>query len=80
MSEDIPDRMPNKMSECVSDRLSEFMPDRMPNSMAEYVLDRLSCQIELIEWQIERQNMCQVDCQNMCQTECQIERKNSYVR
>ena len=34
MSEDLPDRMPNRMSEDMPDRMSEDMPDGMPNKYA----------------------------------------------
>ena len=41
MSEDMPDRMPEKMSEDMSDKMSDRMPKDMPDRMPEDLPDRM---------------------------------------
>ena len=54
MSEDLPDRMPDGMSEDMPDRMSEDMPDRisnkMPNKMPEDLPDRMPDGMNWMPW------------------------------
>ena len=88
LSEDLPDGMPDRMSEDMPDRISEDMPDRMsedmtdrmpkdmPDRMSEDMPDRMS--EDLPDGMPDRMSEdlpdgMPIECQKICQMECQIE-------
>ena len=66
-SEDILDRMPERMSEDMPDRMPERMPDRIPEGMSEQMPDRMPEIMSAYMHVYARKNDFQMVCQKLCQ-------------